>query len=197
MRIAKERAKAVELAVARIRAIEREMGVTCEALDAIRGELVQLAGQRRLFPESEFPPEGSDGGDRIHCLSIDPDQRFALYLDRCDSFVETPPHNHTTWAVVVGLRGAEHNTFFEPENDGPSTNGHSDSRRGPLRKIREFTVRPGTGICLMPDDFHAIRIDGGRVNMNLHMYGHGFEAMPKRVMFNAETNSYDLFRPSD
>ena len=61
---------------------------------------------------------------------------------------------------------------------------------------RTEKIRLGTGICLMPDDFHSIRIEGGRVNMNLHMYGRGFEAMPERVMYDSETDSYDLFQPT-
>ena len=32
--------------------------------------------------------------------------------------VETPPHNHTTWAVVVGHAGNELNRFYARTDDG-------------------------------------------------------------------------------
>lgn len=188
MSVAEERTAVVGETVARIRKIEAEKGVTREALGAIKAELLALAARAELFPAGDFPVP-SQGGSRMHTLSIDQDQRFALYLDCCDDDVETPPHNHTTWAVITGVQGQELNRFYE-ETGQPAGGG-----RGPLAQVREYMVEPGTGVAMMPDDFHSIHVSGGRTNMNLHMYGLGLPELTERVKYDFGTGQYAPFLP--
>ena len=188
MSVADERATVIEGTVARIRKIETSQGVTRESLEAIKAELLQLAARRELFSDGDFAPP-SQGGSRLHTLSIDPDQRYALYLDCCDDDVETPPHNHTTWAVIAGVAGQELNRFYE-ESGQPAGDG-----RGPLAQVREVMVEPGTAVAMMPDDFHSIHVSGGRINMNLHMYGLGLTELSERVKYDFDTGTYAPFLP--
>ena len=125
----------------------------------------------------------------MHTLSIDSDQRFALYLDCCDDDVETPPHNHTTWAVIAGVEGGELNRFYE-ETGQPAGGG-----RGPLAQVREYLGEPGTAVAMMPDDFHSIHVSGGRSNKNLHMYGLGLTELHERVKYDFATGTYAPFLP--
>src|SRR5262249_44205698 len=104
------RAAAVAETIDAIRLIEREQGVTLAALDAIRERLIGLATRSELFPEASFPiPAGATG--RAYRLAEDPDHRFALYASAGAPGRAAPPHNHTTWAVIAGVRGEEHNVF--------------------------------------------------------------------------------------
>ena len=181
------RDRAVAGTVARIRAIERDRGVTRAALDAIRAELLALAGRRDLFPAADFPPPPDAAGDRLYLLSIDADDRFALYLNRGADGKATPPHDHTTWAVVVGVAGTERNIFYRRTDDG-RTPGH-----GTVEPVAEETVRPGTGVAMMPDDIHAIRMEGDGPKLHLHMYGLGLHRLDGRVMYDMEAGTYSHY----
>ena len=121
----------------------------------------------------------------VDVLSVDDDGRFELYLEVADKDVSTPPHDHTTWAVVTGIRGLELNKVYEGDG-GPKG-------EAPLKVDREVPVKAGTGVCLMPDDFHSIHIAGGELNMHLHLYGLGFAHLKGRRMFDEETGEYRGF----
>ena len=54
----------------------------------------------------------------MHLLSEDDDHGFALYAVAAHSASKTPPHDHTTWAVVVGVEGAELNRHWRRVDDG-------------------------------------------------------------------------------
>lgn len=181
------REAAVAAAVGRVRAIEgeailRERGVTPAALGAIRAELLALAAQKHLFPSSEFPPPppGEKGANR-YLLQVDADDRFALYLNALNPGNSTPPHDHTTWAVVVAVEGQELNKVYERTDDG------ADPARCELRVREEILVEPGRGICLMPDDIHSIHTTGDRPTRHLHMYGLALERLDARHAFDAFT----------
>ncbi len=171
------RAQAVAETVGRIRGIEAEEGVSPESLAHVREALLALAARGELFPPKDFPL-GPGGADRIYRLSEDPDRRFGLYMSAAAPGKETPPHNHTTWAVIVGLRGKEHNRFYERVDDG------SEPGKGEVRQVGTVTVEPGSGVCLMPDDIHSIHLEGTPPTLNFHMYGVGLENLPDRIYFD-------------
>lgn len=180
MTLAETRDQAVAETVAAIRTIEERDGVTPDSLKAIRASLLELAGQTDLFPSKDFPGPEDGQGDRLYTLSLDDDKRFALYLNRGGVEKDTPPHNHTTWAVVVGVRGEEHNRFYR----------RSENRQGAgasLDIYDEVTVRPGVGVCMMPEDIHSIHMRGDDVKMHLHMYGLAISELSERVKFDLES----------
>jgi hypothetical protein len=111
-----QRAAAVTETIAAIRGIEAELGVTPAALDRIRETLIALATRTELFPDASFPiPAGAVG--RAYRLAEDPDHRFALYASAGSPGRAAPPHNHTTWAVIAGVYGEEHNVFYRRTDD--------------------------------------------------------------------------------
>jgi hypothetical protein len=109
-----ERAIAVRRLVDQARAIEKG-GVTYASLDRIGGLLARLARRADLLRQAEFPL-GADGG--IYRLSEDPDHRFALHASAGGPGKKVPPHNHTTWAVIAGVHGAERNVVYERLDNG-------------------------------------------------------------------------------
>ncbi|MFL1461525.1 cysteine dioxygenase [Roseococcus sp. DSY-14] len=182
------RAAAVAAAVGRVRAIEERMGVTREALDAIRAELLALAAQEHLFPLAEFPPppNGEKGSNR-YLLREEEGNRFALYLNALNPGNSTKPHDHTTWAVVVAVDGQELNKVYDRLDDG------SDPARCEMRVREEVMVEPGRGICLMPEDIHSIHTTGERPTRHLHMYGLALEKLDGRRAFDDATGEVSFY----
>ncbi len=182
-----ERREAVAGTIAAIRAIEDERGVNPDALEAVKGVLLQLADRRELFPLGDFPIGPDDGNAVVYRLSEDDDHRFALYASTGMPGKGVYPHNHTTWAVIVGIHGEEHNILYERADDG------SEPGIGELRKVREITVSDATGVTLMPDDIHSIHIEGDDQTVHLHMYGLALEQLSERVMYNTQAGTYKVF----
>ena len=184
--LADDRNEAVSHAIDAIRRIEAEDGVTRPALERIRGALLQLADRAELFPVESFPLEPGTKS-RIYRLTEDRDNRFALYMSAGIAGKDTPPHDHTTWAVIVGLRGKEHNRLYRRVDDG------SVPGRGEVRHVDTVTVEHGAGICLMPDDIHSIHLEGEPPTLMFHMYGLGLGNLPGRVYFDQESGEVRHF----
>jgi len=161
-----ERATAVAAAMADIRAIDAD-GINRDAVELIRRRLLQLAEHSDLFPWTDFPSDESRDGSTMYLLSQDQDHRFALYVQSVKDVTEAPPHDHLTWACIVGLEGEEINRRYD--------NVAGD---GPPRVAEEFAVRPGRGIAFLPDDVHSIHVTGGA--LNFHCYGHDLLDLPAR-----------------
>lgn len=178
------RAAAVAATMDRIKAIEREQGVTRPALDAIKAEMLKLAANEALFPASEFqPPPAGEKGSKRYLLQEEPDGRFAIYLLGLNPGNETKPHDHTTWAVVVSVEGQELNRVYRRVDDG------SEPGKAKLELVREVMVEPGTGIALMPEDIHSIHTSGSRPTRHLHVYGLALEKLDHRQGFDTEAGT--------
>lgn len=175
------RTAAVAATMDRVKAIEREQGVTRPALDAILGEMLALAAHEPLFPAAEFPPPPAGvTGSKRYLLQEDPDGRFALYLLALNPGNATKPHDHTTWAVVTAVDGQELNRVYRRTDDG-ATEG-----RASLELDREVMVEPGRGIALMPEDIHSIHTFGTQPTRHLHVYGLALERLDARQGFDPE-----------
>jgi len=175
------RTDAVNAAMDDIRQIEADHGMTREGVGAIRDRLVSLSAQRDLFPLEDFPAPGPDD-DRtsfMYRLAQDGDDRYALYAQASRGQVETPVHNHTTWAVVVGFDGQELNRFFERSDDG-------------VTQVNDHMVEAGTGVAMLPDDLHSIHIDGPA--LNFHCYGLALERLDEREYFNSKEGKWKIFK---
>src|SRR3954468_22190762 len=83
--IARERAAAVDAAMADIRCLVASAPLSRGLLDAVRARLLRLAARRELFPGEHFPapPSSERPGSCLYRLSQDDDGRFALYLNAC------------------------------------------------------------------------------------------------------------------
>jgi len=175
-----ERAKAVKEAVSDIRAIEAEAGVTRAALERMKARLIKLAARTDLFTAADFPapPPGSERLSTLYRIAEDDDHRFALYANAARAGVRSPAHNHTVWAVIVGISGDELNRFYERATEG-------------VRETGSAVVRQGTGVAFLPDDLHSIHIDAPA--LNLHMYGEGLEQLHRREYYKEEEKRWKVF----
>lgn len=177
-----QRQREIEAAVADVRAIEAGDGVSRESLEKIKQRLIGLAARTELFTLADFPPPqpGSKRNSCLYRVSEDPDHRFALYANASLGGYGTPAHNHTTWAVIVGVSGEELNRFYDRSAEGVRAKG-------------EFVVRQGTGVAFMPDDLHSIHID--RPLLNFHMYGLALEQLFHREYYKADERAWKVFPP--
>jgi predicted metal-dependent enzyme (double-stranded beta helix superfamily) len=175
-----DRTTAVAEAMDDIRRIEADLGVTRAGVEAIRDRLVELSRNRELFPLDDFPApsEDDDTSSYMYRIAQDDDDRFALYAQSSRGQVKTPVHNHTTWAVVVGFSGQEHNRFFARSDDG-------------VTQIGEHMVGVGTGVAMLPDDLHSIQIDGPA--LNFHCYGLALERLDEREYYNPTEDTWKIF----
>ena len=177
-----ERKREVERAVADVRAIERAGGVTRETLAKIKQRLIALAARQDLFTARDYPPP-QPGGKRNSCLyrvSEDADHRFALYVNSSFGNYGTPAHNHTTWAVIVGVTGEELNRFYDRVDGG-------------VREKGSAVVKQGTGVGFMPEDLHSIHISAPLINF--HMYGLALEELHHREYYKDDERAWKVFPP--
>jgi predicted metal-dependent enzyme (double-stranded beta helix superfamily) len=174
--LAQARAEAIETTVSKVREIEHKHGVDRAALELMKAELLGLAARTELFPLSDFPPP-QPGSARMSCLyrlSEDADHRFALYANSAHARYVNSPHNHATWAVIVGVYGEEPNKFYRRTPDGGAQETGGE------------VVKPGSGITFLPDDLHSLDIPGHAPMLNFHMYGLALEQLHQRRYYNAE-----------
>jgi predicted metal-dependent enzyme (double-stranded beta helix superfamily) len=177
---ASERRKAIAAAVADIREIERREGVTRASLENIKARLLTLAARSDLFEPKDYPPPepGQKLRSCLYRLSEDADHRFALYANASLGGYGTPAHNHTTWAVIVGVTGEELNKFYDRAGGGVKEKGRD-------------VVRQGTGVAFLPEDLHSIHIEAPL--LNFHMYGLALEQLHRREFYKEKEARWDVF----
>ena len=177
-----ERAREIDSAVADVRAIEWKDGITRQSLERMKERLMRLAARADLFASADFPPPQPGGklNSTLYRIAEDADHRFALYANASLGGYGTPAHNHTTWAVIVGVSGRELNRFYDRTPEGPLEKGN-------------YVVEHGTGVTFLPDDYHSIHIDAPLVNF--HMYGLALDHLPRREYFDANDRTWKVFPP--
>ena len=185
-----ERSRLVEQAIGRIRTIT-SAPLDRAALDGVLNEVKALAARRDLWSEEDFPPPEDGERQARYLISETPERTYALYLNVMRSGKRIPPHNHTTWACIAGVKGKEHNRIYDRVDDGKTP------FRGEVRERERFTVEHGRGVAFMPDDIHSIHLEGEGTLLMLHMYGLSLEKLDKRICFNVEDGTYQYFGPGN
>lgn len=171
-----------------VKALTRD-GVNRGTLENVTHELERLAERKELFTRAEFPPP--DGPTNIlYQISCDPDGQYALYVSSANQGKKTPPHNHATWAVIVGIEGEERNKLYRRMDDGRS-NENVD-----LAQYGEHVVRAGEPISLMPEDIHSIHVESKEPTLHLHLYGRRLEDLKERLQFDMERRTASHFPPN-
>ena len=189
--VAESRQAAIDEMISQVRTIAQTQGVSRETLEQIKAEMITVAKRKELFPLADFQTGDEESGQRpMQLLHKDDDGQFALYMSSSVSDQKPPPHNHATWAVIVGIQGEERNWLFERTDDG------SVPGRGTVRVVDEQVAAPGTGVALMPEDIHTIQGKaeaGGR--LTFHLYGVTTDRQQGRVAYNEAEGTYRFFPP--
>ncbi|MBH1962975.1 MAG: cysteine dioxygenase family protein [Comamonadaceae bacterium] len=183
-RLIEARAALVDDTMARIRSLANSRPLTRPLLAEVAALLQTLADQPQYFTAEDFPVAESGGkGIARYLLASQPDDTFALYLNSINPGMSSPPHDHTTWAVIVALEGQELNRLYD------RVDGASEPERAELVKRGEFLVERGSSIQFLPDDIHSIHIQGDQPTRHFHLYGRALEVLDDRVGYNLETGA--------
>ncbi|WP_051237168.1 cysteine dioxygenase family protein [Ottowia thiooxydans] len=187
-RLIEARVALVDDTMARIRSLAASAPLSRELLTEIAALLQPLADQQDYFTAEDFPVAEPGGmGIARYLLASQPDDSFALYLNSINPGMNSPPHDHTTWAVIVALEGQELNRLYERVDDGSSPD------QAELAKRSEFMVERGRSIQFLPDDIHSIHIQGDQPTRHFHLYGRALETLDERVGYNLETGAVVKF----
>ena len=108
------------------------------------------------------------GEERLYELAVMSESKPSVYLVTDGAGVVSPPHEHCTWAVIVGLRGIELNTFFLRPSAGSAvvTPGHS------------INVGAGEFLTMRAAAVHSTTTVGSESTFHVHLYGRPLVALP-------------------
>jgi predicted metal-dependent enzyme (double-stranded beta helix superfamily) len=128
--------------------------------------IARRASERRndwLRPEMCEPD--AEQGFGMYVLHEEHDHQLAVFVVSWLPGSGTPPHDHGTWAVVVGIEGVERNTFWKRLDDGTSP-GLAE-----IARIGERHCHIGDVVALPNGAIHSVHNDTDRVSVSLHIYG--------------------------
>lgn len=181
------RFEAIRETMNRARSLRDQLGETPLLTEAVRPVLTELACNGDLFPPESFPTkQGSQG--TLYELSVDPDLRLALYASTGTPGKYQPPHDHQTWAVISGVRGREHNIYFDRCDD------RAREGFGELRRVGQLTIDRGCANGMMGDAFHSIEVVSKSEALHLHLYGRALDTLVGRIHFSSpEGGEYQRF----
>src|SRR3974390_2718870 len=113
----------------------------------------------------EYGECDAEQGFVVHLLHEEPNHDLAVFLISWLPKCGTTPHNHKTWAVVVGIEGQEQEINYERVDDG-TTPGFADLKRG-----GEQIMATGDIARCYPEHIHSVRNIGKDISKSLHTYG--------------------------
>lgn len=177
----------IEKCVHDIRTVVESEGITTTTLRQVKQRLLELATKTILFNTKLFPVQKGDNTSSLYLLYEDENHEFSFYVVSEILGNLSPPHDHTTWAVIAGIEGEELNKFYERMDNGQNIG------RAQIRETHSQVVGTGTGVTLFPDDIHSIHCTIDKPTLNFHFYGRSIEHLPKRKAFNVLKGTYRYF----
>jgi predicted metal-dependent enzyme (double-stranded beta helix superfamily) len=139
---------------------------TAREVQAIGEDLQRLGAEIDAAATADLV--AAPGQERLHPIVVSASGGPSLYLVSDGAGTASPPHEHQTWAAIVGLRGLELNTLFR----------RADAATRAVVREREVAVGPGDLLVLDAAQIHSTRVDGEASTVHLHLYGRALSALP-------------------
>ncbi|MDX1366168.1 hypothetical protein [Pseudomonas sp.] len=98
-------------------------------------------------------------------LHVEDDQSLFVVVDSWLPGRGVPPHDHDTWAVVVGVDGLERNIFWQRLDDATRP-GYAE-----LQRIGEQCIAPGQALAMPSGSIHSVINETPRTSLSFHVYG--------------------------
>lgn len=168
-----------------LRRIVRSTHSINEIITQLRPFAVRLAASDDLRARCTKECDEAQGFG-FQLLHEEPDHDLAIALLNWLPQRGTPPHDHGTWGVVVGVEGDELNVFYKRVDDG--------SRPGfaQLKRLSEKIFSPGEVIAITPDIIHSVHNPGDVTSVSLHIYGRHINHT-NRSKFDTERRTVEPF----
>ena len=138
--------------------------VTKDLLECAATRLAVLAKASRQWQRSL--PAAVRGEELCYELGVDPRTGIALYLVSDGPGSISPPHEHRTWAVIVGSSGVERNRLYKRVSSGR------------VAETGVVSVGEGDTLVLPSDSIHSTEVVGSEPTYHMHLYGVPISALP-------------------
>ena len=169
--------------VADVKAIEAQSSDPASILKGIAPLAKKIAGNKDWVNEKHYQIDASQGMG-IQLVHKEPEGLFIVTV--CwQPGIAVIPHDHQTWACIVGIDGEEHNVSWNRKDDG-SKEGYAK-----LEQAEELIVRNGDVCTLLPGEIHSVRNDGSTPSVSLHIYGKNLGHVDRNE-FDPEKNTIQL-----
>lgn len=120
-------------------------------------------------------------GFGVHVLHEEADHTLAVFAVSWLPGRGAPPHDHGTWAVVVGVEGIERNIGYRRLDDG------SRPDYAELEVKHDTNAAEGDLVCMKSGGIHSVQNETDAVTLSLHTYGKHVNHN-NRSQFDLETN---------
>lgn len=112
-------------------------------------------------------PEATHWQELVYPLHI-ADTGPSLYLVSDAPGIQSAPHEHNTWAVIVGISGNEMNTVFEV----------CDELKRTVKPVSSVAVKELDVLCLRSNAIHSTFAAGSDATYHLYLYGKSLTELP-------------------
>ncbi len=163
-----------------LRRITRETSDEDEIIRQV-SPLAQRAAVGKSWLQPKHYQADPEQGFGVHLLHEEPDHSLAVFAISWLPGRGTEPHDHGTWAVVVGVDGIERNVRYQRCDDGGKEN------YAELEVKQDFNADKGDLVCMKSGGIHMVRNETDDVTISFHTYGKHIN-YTNRVQFNLETN---------
>jgi predicted metal-dependent enzyme (double-stranded beta helix superfamily) len=151
--------------VAGLRAARAAARDDADMLARVRPLAQRAAASKRSWLRPAMCQPDAEQGFGVCVLHEENDHQLAVFVASWLPNRGTPPHDHGTWALVVGLDGEERNVFWQRLDDRGRP-GYAE-----IVKVGERTVGPGDVLAMPAGAIHSVWNDSERVAVSLHIYG--------------------------
>ena len=129
------------------------------------GPLAKRLADDGSWIEDRFYKPDEETGFSAFLLHEEKDHSLAVLAASWTPGMGVGPHDHGTWAVVVGVEGDERNIRYKRLDD------RSKPDYAELEVKEESIAGPGDLVCIRNGGIHAVRNDSDQVTLSLHTYG--------------------------
>ncbi|HLX81711.1 MAG TPA: cysteine dioxygenase family protein [Burkholderiales bacterium] len=136
-----------------------------EILATVRELARRAAASKQAWLKDYMYEADAEQGFGVHLLHEEPDHTLAVFAVSWLPDRGTMPHDHGTWAVVVGIDGPERNEFWK-RSDDRSRPGHAELKKAGRKVFVEDDV-----LAMPAGTIHSVWNETDRVTVSLHIYG--------------------------
>ena len=129
------------------------------------GPLAKRLADDGSWIEERFYKPDEETGFSAFLLHEEKDHSLAVLAASWTPGMGVGPHDHGTWAVVVGVDGIERNIRYQRLDD------RSNPDYAELEIKGESRAGPGDLVCIKKGGIHSVRNDSDKVTLSLHTYG--------------------------